>query len=76
MCDNGGVKVMERQRAIDTLETQLGDVRARMAAYLQELGVEFVTVNGALVGLVALHPAQVRRLEQDEIAHVHRMQTA
>jgi len=41
MCDNGGVKVMAGvQREIDTLETQIGGVRSRMAAYLKELGLD------------------------------------
>lgn len=36
--------------------------------------VEFVTLNGDLVALVALNPAQVRRIEQDEIAQVRRIE--
>jgi hypothetical protein len=30
--------------------------------------VEFVTLNGELVALVSVYPAQIRRLEDDEIA--------
>ena len=34
------IDVVAVQREIDDLETQLGDVRARMAAYLKELGLD------------------------------------
>lgn len=55
-----------------------GDVGMIVHVYGGAVGyeVEFVTLNGDLVALVALHPAQIRRIEQDEIAHVRRVQTA
>ncbi len=55
-----------------------GDVGMVVHVYGAEAGyeVEFVTLNGDLVALVALYPAQIRRIEQDEIAHVRRVQTA
>jgi hypothetical protein len=36
--------------------------------------VEFVTLNGDLVALVALSPRQIRPIEQDEMAQVRRVQ--
>jgi len=55
-----------------------GDVGMVVHVYADGAGyeVEFVTLNGDLVALVALYPAQIRPIEQDEIAQVRRMQTS
>ena len=52
-----------------------GDLGMVVHVYADGVGyeVEFVTLNGDLVALVALYPAQIRRIEQDEIAQVRRM---
>jgi len=57
---------------------QRGDVGMVAHVYAQDKGyeVEFVTLNGDFVALVALYPSQIRRIEQDEIAHVRRVQSA
>ena len=56
---------------------EAGDVGMVVHVYGSDAGyeVEFVTLNGDLVALVALHPNQIRHIEQDEIAHVRRVQT-
>jgi hypothetical protein len=38
--------------------------------------VEFVTLSGELIALVSVYPAQIRQLEQDEIASARRVKTA
>jgi len=38
--------------------------------------VEFVTLNGELIALVSVYPAQIRQLEQDQIASARRVKTA
>lgn len=55
-----------------------GDVGMVVHVYGQGIGyeVEFVTLNGDLVALVAVNPAQIRRIEEDEIAHVRSVRTA
>jgi hypothetical protein len=55
-----------------------GDLGMVVHVYGAEVGyeVEFVTLSGELVALVALHPTQIRSTEEDEIAHVRRVQTA
>ena len=56
---------------------QAGDIGMVVHVYAHEAGyeVEFVTLNGDLVALVAVRGAQIRRIEQNEIAHVRRVQT-
>jgi hypothetical protein len=57
---------------------QTGDVGMVLHRYAERHGyeVEFVTLHGEFIALVALYPTQIRHLEQDEIAHVRTLKTA
>jgi hypothetical protein len=52
-----------------------GDVGMVLHVYGEGQGyeVEFVTLKGDFVALVAVQAAQIRRIEQGEIAHVRRV---
>lgn len=57
---------------------KIGDVGMIVHIYSDHKGyeVEFVTLNGELVALVSLYPAQIRSLELDEIANARRVKSA
>ncbi len=69
---------LERVVLTEDLEShglKAGDVGMVVHVYGENAGyeVEFVTLNGDLVALVALYPPQIRPIEQDEIAQVRRV---
>ena len=57
---------------------KIGDIGMILHIYADHKGyeVEFVTLNGELLPLVSVYPAQIRQLEQDEIASARRVKTA
>lgn len=59
---------------VDLPEHRLESGDVGMIAHIYNQGegyeVEFVTLNGDLVALVALYPAQIRPLGNHEISHV------
>lgn len=54
---------------------KVGDIGMIVHVYGDQQGydVEFVTLDGSLIGLVSLYPAQIRSLEHDEIASAQRV---
>ena len=57
---------------------KIGDIGMILHIYTDHKGyeVEFVTLSGELIALVSVYPAQIRPLEQDEIASARRVKTA
>ena len=57
---------------------KIGDIGMILHIYADHKGyeVEFVTLSGELIALVSVYPAQIRQLEQDEIASARRVKTA
>lgn len=57
---------------------KIGDIGMILHIYADHKGyeVEFVTLHGELIALVSVYPAQIRQLEQDEIASARRVKTA
>ncbi|MCU0481139.1 MAG: DUF4926 domain-containing protein [Anaerolineae bacterium] len=55
---------------------KMGDVGMVVHVYANPAGyeVEFVTLTGEFVALVAVHPHQIRPIAHDEIANVRRVQ--
>ncbi len=57
---------------------KIGDIGMILHIYADHKGyeVEFVTLHGELIALVSVYPAQIRQLEQAEIARARRVKTA
>lgn len=73
--------ISELERVVLTTDIEeyglkAGDIGVVVHIYGHEAGyeVEFVTLHGDPIALVALHSYQVRRVDRDEIAHVRRVQ--
>ncbi len=75
------IEELERVALTDDLpqhHLKAGDVGMVVHVYREGEGyeVEFVTLNGDFVALAVVQAAQIRRIAQDEIAHVRRVETA
>jgi hypothetical protein len=75
------IQELQRVALIDDLPThglKAGDIGMIVHIYGDHTGyeVEFVTLNGELIALISVYPAQIRALDQDEIAHARRLKTA
>ena len=57
---------------------KVGDIGMIVHIYADHKGyeVEFVTLSGDLIALVSVYPAQIRPLENDEIANARRVKSA
>ena len=75
------IQELERIALTDDLPEyglKAGDIGMVAHIYGEHKGyeVEFVTLNGELIALVSVYPAQIRQLEQDEIASARRVKSA
>jgi len=75
------IQELERVALTDDLPEyglKAGDIGMVAHIYGDHKGyeVEFVTLNGELIALVSVYPAQIRQLEQDEIASARRVKSA
>jgi hypothetical protein len=69
---------LERVALVEDLpeySLKAGDIGMVMHVYRDQQGyeVEFVTLDGSLIGLVSLYPEQIRSLAGDEVASARRV---